>query len=54
MLSSSSMLYSTQQTDLKAVLADKIIAHQSKVAAFRKEHGNTVIQQTTVDMVCFP
>jgi len=42
--------YSTEQTDLKAVLANKITDHQKKVAAFRKEHGDTVIQETTIDM----
>uniref|UniRef100_A0A915CXZ2 Citrate synthase n=1 Tax=Ditylenchus dipsaci TaxID=166011 RepID=A0A915CXZ2_9BILA len=37
--------------NLKEVLAQKIPEHNKKVLAFRKEHGNTPIQQVTIDMV---
>lgn len=37
-------------TSLKDVLAKKIVEHQKTVSAFRKEYGDTVIQQLTVDM----
>ena len=37
-------------TSLKDVLAKKIVEHQKTVGAFRKEYGETVIQQLTVDM----
>lgn len=43
--------YSDQSSNLKDVLANKIVAHQKKVTAFRKEHANTVIQSTNIDMV---
>jgi len=45
--------YSTgaESTNLKEVLAKKIIAHQKDVAAFRKEHGETVVGEIKVDMV---
>ncbi|KAH7699534.1 citrate synthase, partial [Aphelenchoides avenae] len=44
--------YSTESSvNLKEVLAKKIPEHNKKVAEFRKEHGNAVIQQITVDMV---
>jgi len=36
-------------TNLKEVLARKIVEHQKKVAEFRKQHGNDVIGQITVD-----
>jgi len=36
-------------TNLKEVLAKKIVEHQKKVAEFRKQHGNDVIGQITVD-----
>jgi citrate synthase len=42
--------YSSTSTNLKDVLAKKIVEHQKTVAAFRKEHGETVIQKTTIDM----
>ncbi|CAD5213285.1 unnamed protein product [Bursaphelenchus okinawaensis] len=38
-------------TNLKEVLAKKIPEHNKKVVAFRKEHGGSVIQKITVDMV---
>jgi len=52
-VSSSCCKYSTgaESTNLKEVLAKKIIAHQKDVAAFRKEHNNTVVGQITVDMI---
>lgn len=38
-------------TNLKEVLAKKIPAHNKKVVEFRKEHGSTVLQNVTVDMI---
>jgi len=38
-------------TNLKEVLAKKIPEHNKQVVEFRKQHGDKVIQQTTVDMV---
>ena len=42
---------SSDSTNLKEVLAEKITDHGQKVIPFRKEHGNTVLQSVTVDMV---
>uniref|UniRef100_A0A7E4W0S8 Citrate synthase n=1 Tax=Panagrellus redivivus TaxID=6233 RepID=A0A7E4W0S8_PANRE len=49
----SNQAYSTSDysTNLKEVLAKKIPAHVKDVVAFRKAHGNTVIQEVTIDMV---
>lgn len=49
-LVSSQCRYS-DSTNLKEVLAQKIVEHQKKVAAFRKQHANTVVGNITVDMV---
>lgn len=49
-LSSPAAAYSTEKVDLKEVLKERIVAHQKKVTEFRKEHADTVIQQTTIDM----
>lgn len=38
-------------TNLKEVLSRKIPAHNQKVAAFRKEHKDTVVQSVTIDMI---
>ncbi|VDN92158.1 unnamed protein product [Brugia pahangi] len=45
--------YSTaaSTTNLKEVLAQKISIHNEKVREFRKQHGATVIQNVTVDML---
>lgn len=43
--------YSSESTNLKDVLADKIVAHQKKVTAFRKEHAGTIVQAISIDMV---
>ncbi|VDM66159.1 unnamed protein product, partial [Strongylus vulgaris] len=40
-----------QSTNLKEVLAKKIPAHNAKVKEFRQQHGSTVLQQITVDMI---
>lgn len=40
-----------QSTNLKEVLAKKIPAHNAKVKEFRSQHGSTVVQQITIDMV---
>jgi citrate synthase len=44
--------YSTgaSETNLKTVLARKVVDHQKTVTAFRKEYGETVLQKVTVDM----
>lgn len=42
---------SDYSTNLKEVLAKKIPEHNKDVVNFRKQHGNAVIQQITVDMV---
>lgn len=42
---------SDSSVNLKEVLAKKIPAHNKKVAEFRREHGSTVVQQTTIDMI---
>jgi hypothetical protein len=36
---------------MKEVLAKKIPEHNKKVVEFRKQYGNTVVQNITVDMV---
>ena len=41
----------SSNTDLKAVLAEKIPVVQEEVKAFRKQHGNTKIGEITVDML---
>ncbi|KAL6727253.1 hypothetical protein Aduo_009146 [Ancylostoma duodenale] len=40
-----------QSTNLKEVLAKKIPAHNAKVKEFRSQHGSTVVQQVTIDMI---
>ncbi|KAK6058875.1 putative citrate (Si)-synthase, eukaryotic [Cooperia oncophora] len=53
----SSVHFSTQtdqSTNLKEVLAKKIPAHNAKVKEFRSQHGNTVVQNITVDMYLDP
>ncbi|KHJ46572.1 citrate (Si)-synthase, eukaryotic [Trichuris suis] len=42
---------STESTDLKEVMASKIVEHSKKVASFRKEHSKSVIGEITIDMV---
>jgi len=42
---------SDYSTNLKEVLAKKIPEHNKDVVNFRKQHGNAVIQQITVDMI---
>merc|ERR1711892_1002142 len=41
----------SSNTDLKAVLAEKIPVVQEEVKAFRKQHGNTKIGEITIDML---
>lgn len=43
--------YSTESTDLREVMAQKIPAMQEEVKAFRKAHGNSKVGEITVDMV---
>lgn len=43
--------YSTESTDLRDVMAQKVPAMQEKVKAFRKSHGSTKVGEITVDMV---
>lgn len=43
--------YSTESTDLREVMAQKIPVMQEKVKAFRKAHGSTKVGEITVDMV---
>lgn len=45
--------YSTasESTNLKEVLADKIAAHVKDVGPFRKQHGSTVLQNVTLEMI---
>jgi len=43
--------YSSESTDLREILANKIPEVQSEVKAFRKEHGNTKVGEITVDMM---
>ncbi|KAK5985273.1 hypothetical protein GCK32_019821, partial [Trichostrongylus colubriformis] len=40
-----------QSTNLKEVLAKKIPAHNAKVKEFRSQHGATVVQNISVDMI---
>lgn len=40
-----------QSTNLKEVLAKKIPAHNAKVKEFRAQHGATVVQNISIDMV---
>ena len=47
----SNRLASTDSTDLRKVMAEKIPAFQEEVKAFRKNHGNKVIGEITVDQV---
>lgn len=47
----SSRLASTDSTNLKDVLADKVPAFQNKVKDFRSKHGNTKVGEVTVDMM---
>jgi len=42
---------SSDSTDLKKVMAEKIPAFQEEVKKFRKDHGNKVIGEITVDQV---
>jgi citrate synthase len=42
---------SDASTDLRAVLEKKIPAEQERVKAFRKEYGNKVVGEVTVDMM---
>lgn len=42
---------SADNTDLKAILAEKIPKEQERVKAFRKQHGATKVGEVTVDMV---
>lgn len=41
----------SESTNLKEVLAQKIPEHNKKVIEFRKQHGNTVVQSTNIDMI---
>lgn len=50
-LSSCSYATGNYSVNLKEVLARKIPDHNKKVAEFRKEYGETVVQQVTVDMI---
>lgn len=43
--------YSTENTDLREVMAQKVPVMQEKVKAFRKSHGSTKVGEITVDMV---
>merc|ERR1739838_1250681 len=43
--------YSSESTDLREVLTNKIPEVQNEVKAFRKEHGNTKVGEITVDMM---
>lgn len=47
----SSRLASTEATDLRKVMAEKIPEFQEEVKAFRKNHGNKVIGEITVDQL---
>ncbi|KAK4287953.1 hypothetical protein Pmani_038990 [Petrolisthes manimaculis] len=50
-LASRTQQYSTESTDLREVMAQKIPAMQEEVKAFRKAHGGTKVGEITVDMV---
>lgn len=41
----------SDSTDLKAILTEKIPKEQERVKSFRKEFGNKVVGEVTVDMV---
>lgn len=43
--------YSSESTDLREVMAQKIPPMQEEVKAFRKSHGSTKVGEITVDMV---
>lgn len=47
----STRLCSSNSTDLRKVLSDKIPVFQEEVKAFRKNHGNKVIGEITVDQL---
>ena len=42
---------SSDSTDLRKVMAEKIPAFQEEVKKFRKDHGDKVIGEITVDQV---
>lgn len=42
---------SSDSTDLKGILADKIPKEQERIKNFRKAHGATKVGEVTVDMV---
>lgn len=42
---------SSDSTDLKGILADKIPKEQERVKNFRKAHGATKVGEVNVDMV---
>uniref|UniRef100_A0AC35U048 Citrate synthase n=1 Tax=Rhabditophanes sp. KR3021 TaxID=114890 RepID=A0AC35U048_9BILA len=48
---SSQAQMSSESTNLKEVLAQKIPEHNKKVKEFRAQHGSTVIQQVNIDMI---
>ncbi|KAJ8737565.1 hypothetical protein PYW08_000160 [Mythimna loreyi] len=43
--------YSTDQTNLKAILAEKIPKKQNEIKEFRKKYGNTKVGDVTIDMM---
>jgi len=43
--------YGTDSTNLKEVIATKLQEHGKVMKEFRKQHGNTVVQQVTVEMI---
>lgn len=43
--------YSSENTCLREILAEKVPAVQAEVKEFRKEHGKTVVGNVTVDMM---
>lgn len=43
--------YSTDQTNLKAILAEKIPKKQAEIKEFRKKYGNTKVGDVTIDMM---
>ncbi|XP_023232991.1 probable citrate synthase 2, mitochondrial, partial [Centruroides sculpturatus] len=43
----------SDSTDLKGILANKIIEHQKRVKKFREEYGDKVIGEITVSQVNF-
>lgn len=42
---------SSDSTDLKGIMADKIPKEQERIKNFRKAHGATKVGEVTVDMV---